>query len=161
MSPSSFRSVLATVIGMGGLIAGFEGLGLLWAELGEGWRTASFGASATLFFALPRDTPSAHWRTSLIANIGSAFVGVACAQTLPMWLAAFAAIVVSVALMSALGVAHPPGGATALLAVVGGESVWQLGWLFPWIPIGVGTAWLLLVRRLLMGPAGRPATAEG
>ncbi|TVQ95323.1 MAG: HPP family protein [Desulfovibrionales bacterium] len=40
---------------------------------------------------------------------------------------------------------HPPGGATALIAVIGGESFHDLGYLFVFLPVGVGAAILLFV----------------
>ncbi|WP_052812706.1 HPP family protein [Desulfonatronum thioautotrophicum] len=40
---------------------------------------------------------------------------------------------------------HSPGGATALITVIGGESVHDLGYLFVFLPVGVGAAILLIV----------------
>ena len=40
---------------------------------------------------------------------------------------------------------HPPGGATALIAVLGGEKVHALGFLYAVIPAAAGAAILLIV----------------
>jgi CBS-domain-containing membrane protein len=40
---------------------------------------------------------------------------------------------------------HPPGGATALLAVIGGPKLHALGYLYVLVPAGAGACLLLLV----------------
>ncbi|NCO83296.1 MAG: hypothetical protein COS28_02280 [Nitrospirae bacterium CG02_land_8_20_14_3_00_44_33] len=40
---------------------------------------------------------------------------------------------------------HPPGGATALIAVIGGEKIHNLGFLYVILPVGAGTIVLLIV----------------
>jgi CBS-domain-containing membrane protein len=44
---------------------------------------------------------------------------------------------------------HPPGGATALIAVVGGEQIHRLGLLYILAPVGLGALLLLLVALLV------------
>ena len=44
---------------------------------------------------------------------------------------------------------HPPGGATALIAVIGGDSVHRLGYLYALIPAGAGAVVLLIVALLV------------
>ena len=51
----------------------------------------------------------------------------------------------AIALMHLTKTLHPPGGATALIAVIGGETVHDLGYLFVLLPVGVGAAILLIV----------------
>lgn len=40
---------------------------------------------------------------------------------------------------------HPPGGATALIAVIGGESVHKLGYLYVVMPAALGAGVMLVV----------------
>ena len=44
---------------------------------------------------------------------------------------------------------HPPGGATALIAVIGGDSVHKLGYFYAFIPVGLGAVILLGVALLV------------
>ena len=59
-----------------------------------------------------------------------------------------AAVTLACVFMASADVRHPPGGATALLAVVGGEPIARMGWLYPMCPIFLGTCWLLLIASL-------------
>jgi len=96
---------------------------------------ASMGASAVLLFAVPHGRLSQPW--SLIAgHLISAIVGVSCAKFIPETLyAAPIAVGIAVGLMYYLSCIHPPGGATALTAVVGGTSVTELGYQFVFTPV--------------------------
>ena len=90
---------------------------------------ASMGASAVLMFAAPHGALSQPWPV-LGGHLVSALIGVTCARWLggePI-LAASLAVALSIAAMYSLRCLHPPGGATALFAVLGGESVHALGY---------------------------------
>jgi CBS-domain-containing membrane protein len=106
----------------------------------------SFGASAVLIYGAIR-SPLAQPRNLLGGHILSAFIGVTAFQWLggEPWLAAAAAVSTSIALMHLTGTLHPPGGATALIAVIGGESVHQLGYLYVLMPAALGAAVMLVV----------------
>jgi CBS-domain-containing membrane protein len=54
------------------------------------------------------------------------------------------AVSLSIVLMHLTGTLHPPGGATALIAVIGGESVHSLGYLYVVMPVALGAAVMLL-----------------
>ena len=43
----------------------------------------------------------------------------------------------------------PPGGATALIAVIGGQKIHSLGFLYAFVPAGLGAAVLLAVALLV------------
>jgi len=60
-----------------------------------------------------------------------------------VWLAEAGAVATAVALMHLTRTLHPPGGATALLPVIGGEQVQDLGFLFVLVPVGLGVLVLL------------------
>ena len=47
--------------------------------------------------------------------------------------------------MHATRTLHPPGGATALIAVIGSERIHELGWLYVLVPATLGPLILLLV----------------
>ena len=106
----------------------------------------SFGASAVLIYGAIR-SPLAQPRNLLGGHILSAIVGVTAFQWLGgnPWLAAAVAVSVSIALMHLTKTLHPPGGATALIAVIGGESVHSLGYLYVVIPVALGAVVMLIV----------------
>lgn len=65
------------------------------------------------------------------------------------WLAAAVAVSTAIAAMHASRTLHPPGGATALIAVIGGESVHRLGFFYALAPVGLGASMLLAVAVLV------------
>jgi CBS-domain-containing membrane protein len=96
---------------------------------------ASMGASAVLLFAVPHGQLSQPW--PVIAGHGcSAFLGVLCAKWIqPPELAAACAVGLAIAAMHQFKCIHPPGGATALTAVLGSQSVHDLGFKFVLFPV--------------------------
>ena len=83
------------------------------------WLAAPLGASAVLVFAVPASPLAQPWSV-VGGNTLSALVGAACAFAIPdQALAAATAVGLAIALMFALRCLHPPGGATALLVVIG------------------------------------------
>lgn len=84
------------------------------------WLVAPMGASAVLVFGVPSSPLAQPWAV-VGGNTLSALVGIACARWLgPPELAAAVAVGVAIALMLALRCLHPPGGASALMMVLGG-----------------------------------------
>jgi CBS-domain-containing membrane protein len=106
----------------------------------------SFGASAVLIYGAIR-SPLAQPRNLLGGHILSAFIGVTAFQWLGgyPWLAAAVAVSTSIALMHLTRTLHPPGGATALIAVIGGGSVHKLGYLYVVMPAALGAFVMLAV----------------
>ena len=106
----------------------------------------SFGASAVLVYGAIR-SPLAQPRNLIGGHVLSAIVGVAAYQYLggQPWLAAAMAVSVSIALMHLTKTLHPPGGATALIAVIGGDSVHNLGYLYAIVPVGRGAGVMLTI----------------
>jgi CBS domain-containing membrane protein len=87
----------------------------------------------------------------------STLVGVAAGKLLDdVTLAAAVAVGVAVPVMMALRCVHPPGGACALFAAVGGSAVADHGWAFALWPVGVDTLVLLVVAGLVNNLTGRP-----
>lgn len=110
----------------------------------------SFGASAVLIYGAIR-SPLAQPRNLLGGHILSAFIGVTAFQWLGSepWLAAAVAVSTSIALMHLTKTLHPPGGATALIAVIGGESVHNLGYLYVIMPAALGASVMLIVALII------------
>ncbi|MBY4867753.1 HPP family protein [Burkholderia anthina] len=104
---------------------------------------APMGASAVLLFAVPASPLAQPW--SIVGgNLVAATVGVACAQ----WIAdpitaAAVAIAFAIGGMFALRCVHPPSGAVALTAVLGGPAIHSLGFGFVVEPIALQSAILL------------------
>jgi len=106
---------------------------------------ASMGASAVLLFAVPHGRLAQPWAL-LGGHFLSAVVGVSCAKLIPdIYIASAAAVGIAVGLMYYLHCIHPPGGATALTAVVGGEQVIELGYQYIITPVMLNTLIILLV----------------
>jgi CBS domain-containing membrane protein len=128
---------------------------------------APMGASAVLLFAVPASPLAQPW--SIIGgNLVSATVGVACASWIADPVAAAAlAVAVAICVMFALRCVHPPSGAVALTAVLGGPAVHALGFRFVLEPIAIQSAALLsaaLVYHAVTGHryphAGRQASGD-
>lgn len=84
---------------------------------------ASMGASAVLLFGVPHGQLSQPWPV-LAGHVGAAVIGVTCARLIANTeLAAALAVALTVAAMHQFKFIHPPGGATALTAVIGGPAV--------------------------------------
>jgi CBS-domain-containing membrane protein len=106
----------------------------------------SFGASAVLIYGAPK-SPLAQPRNLIGGHIISAVIGVVAYQLLHthMWLAASVAVATAIAAMHTTKTLHPPGGATALIAVIGSTKIHALGYLYAIIPAGVGATTMLVV----------------
>ncbi len=106
----------------------------------------SFGASAVLVYAAIK-SPLAQPRNLVGGHVLSGIAGVACCQLFggTVWLAAAMAVSLAIVVMLVTRTLHPPGGATALIAVIGGAKVHSLGFLYAFIPAGAGATILLVV----------------
>lgn len=106
---------------------------------------ASLGASAVLVFALPHVSVSQPW-SLVMGQLVSALVGVTCAKIFAdLSLAAAMAVGGAILVMYYLRCVHPPGGATALAAVIGGSGIETLGYQFVLTPILINALALLLL----------------
>ncbi|MEA5097659.1 MAG: HPP family protein [Burkholderiaceae bacterium] len=88
----------------------------------------SFGASAVLIYGTPMGDLSQP-RSFICGHLLSALIGVLVYKLFPADVALAGALAVSLAIagMHASRTLHPPGGATALIAVVGGNNIHDLG----------------------------------
>ena len=89
----------------------------------------SFGASAVLIFGAIR-SPLAQPRNLIGGHL--------C-------LASALAVSTAIFVMHATKTLHPPGGATALIAVVGSQQIHSLGYFYTIMPVGVGVVIMLMV----------------
>lgn len=109
---------------------------------------APIGASAVLLFALPASPMAQPWPI-FGGSVASATIGVLVSR----WLghgpeAIGVAVAGAILVMSLLRCLHPPGGAVAMTAVVGGPAIWAAGFAFPFglvalnAAVVVATGWL-------------------
>ena len=110
----------------------------------------SFGASAVLIYGATK-SPLAQPRNLIGGHVFSAIIGVASYQIFNshMWLASSVAVATAIAFMHATKTLHPPGGATALIAVIGSEKIHGLGYLYAIVPVGLGAVIMLVVALLV------------
>lgn len=106
----------------------------------------SFGASAVLIYGAIK-SPLAQPRNLLGGHVLSALIGVACYRLFSpyLWFAGALAVATAIAVMHLTKTLHPPGGATALIAVIGGDKVHALGYLYALVPAGAGALVMLLI----------------
>src|SRR6187402_2072695 len=105
----------------------------------------SMGASAVLLFAVPQGALSQPWAV-FGGHLLSAFVGVSCQKLFPdqTWTPALA-VGLAVGAMHYLRCMHPPGGATALAAVIGGPEIYRLEYFYLVAPILINVASIVLM----------------
>ena len=106
----------------------------------------SFGASAVLVYGAIK-SPLAQPRNLLGGHVLSAVIGVLSFKLFGncIWLAGAFAVATALVVMHATRTLHPPGGATALIAVIGSQDIHKLGYLYAITPAGVGALIMLLV----------------
>ncbi|MBB4186558.1 CBS domain-containing membrane protein [Sinorhizobium terangae] len=104
---------------------------------------APIGASAVLLFAVPASPLAQPW--SIVGgNTISALIGVTVSYLVKdQMLAIGLAVALAILAMSLTRSLHPPGGASALTAVIGGAAVARAGYWFPFIPVAINS--LILV----------------
>ncbi|MBI5090617.1 MAG: HPP family protein [Actinobacteria bacterium] len=133
---------------------------------GSAMLIASMGASAVLLFAVPHGQLSQPWPV-LGGHVVSAVLGVTAWQLIGRFeLAAAVAVGSAIGVMHVLKCIHPPGGATALTAVIGGANVHALGYGFVLRPVLLNAALMVVIavafnamfpwRRYPAAATGRP-----
>jgi CBS domain-containing membrane protein len=138
-----FWSFLGSFIGIG-LIAFIDARFL---DLNENlFLIGSFGASSVLVYGAIQ-SPLAQPRNLVGGHVVSALVGVTVYTLLPniIWITAPLAVSLSIVGMQITKTLHPPGGATALIAVIGSPKIHNLGFWYVLSPVLSGCIILLLV----------------
>lgn len=116
---------------------------------------APMGASAVLLFCVPASPLAQPWSV-IGGNTISALIGVACFKAVgnPM-LAAPLAGAIAIGAMFLLRCLHPPSGAVALTAVLGGPAVHAAGFGFALMPVCLNSALIVLVALVYNNLTGR------
>jgi len=111
----------------------------------------SMGATAVLLFAAPHAPFSQPWNV-LGGHAVSAIIGVACWKWIPdTHLAASVSVGLAIGAMYLARCIHPPGGATALAAVIGSEKLHQSGFAYEYDPIMLNAVAIVLVALVFNG----------
>lgn len=106
----------------------------------------SFGASSVLVYGLI-NSPLAQPRNLIGGHVICAIIGVTIFKLFAgeLWLACALAVSLSIVAMQITKTLHPPGGATALIAVTGGKKIAELGYMYVLSPVLTGVLILFAV----------------
>ena len=106
----------------------------------------SFASTAALIYGAPY-SPLAQPFNVVFGHLVSAVVGVTIFQIVgeANWFSAALAVSLAIFAMQVSRSLHPPGGATAMIAVLGSPEIHELGFLFIIYPVGLGVALLVSV----------------
>ncbi len=106
---------------------------------------ASMGATAVLLFAAPRVQFAQPWNV-IGGHVISALIGVSVHKLIGDPIVAGAlAVGLAITAMYYTNSLHPPGGATALMAVIGGSTVDGFGYFYAVVPVGLGAVLMTLI----------------
>ncbi|HTI18474.1 MAG TPA: HPP family protein [Trinickia sp.] len=140
--PERFRACLGALLGIA-FTGGATHL-LLGPSVGIPLLVAPMGASAVLLFGVPASPLAQPWAI-VGGNLIAAVIGVACASWFASPVIAGAiAVAVAICAMFALRCVHPPSGAVALTAVLGGPAIHAMGYRFVLAPVAIQTAALVV-----------------
>ena len=136
------RSALAAFVAI--LLVGYVS-SIFVSGIGLPVLVASMGASAVLLFAVSHSPLSQPWPL-IGGNIIPALIAVTCGKLVPdLIFAAAISVALSLFVMQFLRCLHPPGGALALLPLLGGASVHELGYSFVLEPVALNLLILLVL----------------
>ncbi|WP_343329050.1 HPP family protein [Polaribacter staleyi] len=139
--------------GFWSFIGAFFGIGLIafiqsfyLSDVENVFLIGSFGASCVLIYGAVQ-SPLAQPRNLIGGHVLSAFVGVTVYNLVPniIWIAAPLAVSLSIIVMQCTKTLHPPGGATALIVIIGTEKIKSLSYMYVLSPVLTGTLILFLV----------------
>ena len=141
-----FWSFLGSFVGIG-ILAYLESKTLEQSDVV--YLIASFGASSVLIYGIIQ-SPLAQPRNLVGGHLVSAITGVTVAKFAPdiLWIAAPLSVSLAIVFMQITKTLHPPGGATALIAVVGSAKIKALGYWYVLCPVLTGSL-ILLVTALI------------
>ncbi|MBA4746019.1 MAG: HPP family protein [Muricauda sp.] len=139
----TFWSFVSSFLGMA-LIGYVQSLYLL--PLENVFLIGSFGATCVLIYGTVH-SPLAQPRNLIGGHLISALIGVTVYKVVPepIWISAPLAVSLSIIAMQYTKTLHPPGGATALIAVIGTEHIRSLGYLYALFPVLSGVLILFVV----------------
>ena len=107
---------------------------------------APFGASSILIYTALQN-PIVQPRNIIFGHLISAFVGVSVYKFVPdiIWISAPLAVSFSIIIMHLSKSLHPPGGATALLAILGPDRIKSLGYMYVLSPVLISALILIFI----------------
>lgn len=145
---SAFCSWLGSFIGIAAV--GWVSTGNELTRYDNLFLIGSFGATAVLLYGAS-SAPFSQPRYLFGGHILSAITGVTVYQLLPepIWLASALAVSIAITLMYLTRTTHPPGGATALIAVIGSDKIHALGYWYVVEPVLEGVVILFLIALLV------------
>lgn len=134
------RTSMAAFIGM-------MVVGLVSSQFVEGYglplMIASMGASAVLLFAAPNSPMAQPWPV-IGGHFISVTIGITCAKYIPnIWVGVAVASSLAIFAMHLTHSLHPPGGASALIPVLGNSYVHAYGYHFILAPVGINVILIL------------------
>ena len=131
-----FWSFLGSFIGIG-LISYFQNQSFSHQDVI--YLIGSFGASSVLVYGII-ESPFSQPRNLIGGHLISAFIGVSVNYLFPdaIYIAAPLAVSLSIVLMQITKTLHPPGGATALIAIIGTDKIKELGYWYVVSPVLTG-----------------------
>jgi len=135
------RSFVGGFLGISGLALSLQ---LILGDADLALMIGTFGATAVLVYGVPY-SPLAQPYNVVFGHLISAAIGVAVFQIVgeANWLSAALAVSLAIAAMQASRSVHPPGGATALIAVIASPAIHELGFLYIVYPVGFGAVLLV------------------
>lgn len=141
-----FWSFLGSFVGIG-ILAYFESIHFAGPDVV--YLIGSFGASSVLIYGIIQ-SPFSQPRNLIGGHLISAFIGVTVNKLVPdiVWIAAPLAVSLSIIFMQITKTLHPPGGATALIAVTASKQIKDLGYMYVISPVLVGVL-ILFVTALI------------
>jgi CBS domain-containing membrane protein len=147
------RSCAGALFGL--ILTGLISRLTLGETVGAAWMIAPMGASAVLLFAVPASPLAQPW--SIIGgNISAALIGVTCGLLVHDTLTAAAlAGALAIGAMFGLRCLHPPSGAVALTAVLGGPAIHAMGYQFVLVPVALNSVLLLGAALFFNNATGR------
>lgn len=131
-----FWSFLGSFIGIG-LISYFQNQSFSHQDVI--YLIGSFGASSVLVYGII-ESPFSQPRNLIGGHLISAFIGVSVNLLFPeaIYIAAPLAVSLSIVFMQITKTLHPPGGATALIAIIGTDKIKELGYWYVVSPVLTG-----------------------
>ena len=117
----------------------------------------SFGATAVLLYGAPQAEFSQP-RNLIGGHIISAFVGITVYKFINLDVSILGALAVSLSIvaMHYTRTLHPPGGATALIAVIGSDTIHGLNYMYVLSPIALGAFIMLIVALVVNNLSSNP-----
>ncbi|KAG0368791.1 HPP family-domain-containing protein [Gamsiella multidivaricata] len=156
-SPSRFVVLLSSFLGafIGIAIIALLSFNVQWfVERNVPVITGSFGASAVLIYGAI-EAPLSQPRNAVGGHILSALIGVSLYKLFNLlseetfaklhWLLCSLAVSISLFAMQITHTVHPPGSASALIAVTGGQAIYDLGYWFVLCPIALGVVLMMVI----------------